>query len=57
MVPANMPVKLFWSVTVCDTETRCFIDNEHDAPEGTFSLYIRCYWTKKQFSMAAGPRP
>jgi hypothetical protein len=29
-VPPNVPVKQFWSITLYDTETRCFIDNPHD---------------------------
>lgn len=27
-MPANVPAKLFWSVTVYDIDTRCLIDNE-----------------------------
>ncbi len=29
-VPPNVPVKQFWSITLYDTETRCFIDNPHN---------------------------
>ncbi len=31
-VPANAPVKQFWSMTLYDTETRVFIDNKHEIP-------------------------
>jgi hypothetical protein len=31
-VPANPPVKQFWSMTLYDTETRVFIDNEVEIP-------------------------
>lgn len=29
-IPPNVPVKQFWSITLYDTETRCFIDNPHN---------------------------
>jgi len=29
-VPPNPPVAQFWAMTLYDTETRCFIDNEHE---------------------------
>jgi len=29
-VPPDVPVKQFWSITLYDPETRCFIDNPHD---------------------------
>jgi hypothetical protein len=29
-VPPHVPVKQFWSITLYDTETRCFIDNPHN---------------------------
>lgn len=29
-VPPDVPVKQFWSITLYDTETRCFIDNPHN---------------------------
>jgi hypothetical protein len=31
-VPANAPVKQFWSMTLYDTETRVFIDNKYEIP-------------------------
>jgi len=29
-VPPDVPVKQFWSITLYDPETRCFIDNPYD---------------------------
>ena len=29
-VPADAPVEQFWSCTVYDADTRCFVDNPHD---------------------------
>ena len=29
-IPANVPVEQFWSFTVYDTDTRCFIDTPHE---------------------------
>jgi hypothetical protein len=40
-VPANVPAKLFWSVTAYDTDTRCFIDNPEDIADRSSLMDVR----------------
>jgi hypothetical protein len=40
-VPAVVPAKLFWSATVYDNETRCFIENKEDIADRSSMMDLR----------------
>jgi hypothetical protein len=40
-VPADVPAKLFWSVTAYDTDTRCFIHSPEDMADRSSLMDVR----------------